>query len=221
MAKLQINIDPLWYGIDNTQRRIVAQGSAEFLPDDPTAATPVYTYTPGGIRAIWHLLEPIKATNLMPLWVQLESVANSGLTYVWSPGASVTNVAIADGELTVTANNSFADDDLVTFRYLTGDADVLNGWGLAVTPHRPLRVTDATSTTFKGEVGILELGATQTQGLAVPIKYGPLVPPPLPPTLPSDPPMGQVMIMSGTSEASAINPQDVILVRAEFMRSYQ
>lgn len=221
MAKLQINIDPLWYGIDNTQRRIVAQGSAEFLPDDPSAASPVYTYKPGGIRAIWHLLEPIKATNLMPLWVELESVAHSGLTYVWSPGASVTNVAVTNGELTVTAKNSFADDDLVTFRYLTGNADVLNGWGLAVTPARPLRVTNATATSFQGSVGILELNSTATGGLAVPIQYGPLVPPPLPPTLPSDPPMGQVMIMSGTSEASAINPKDVILVRAEFMRSYQ
>ena len=221
MAKLQINIDPLWYGIDNTQRRIVAQGSAEFLPDDPTASTPVYSYIPGGIRAIWHLLEPIKATNLMPLWVQLESVASSGLSYIWSPGAAVTKVEIDDGELEVTAKNSFAEHDHVTFRYLTGDADVLNGWGLAVSPHRPLRVTEATPTSFKGDVGILELDETETQGLAVAVRYGPLVPPPLPPTLPSDPPMGQVMIMHGTSEASSINHEDVILVRAEFMRSYQ
>jgi|SRR5215475_1633506 len=218
MATLQFNIDPLWFGIDNTQRRIIVQGNAQLMPDEPGGQT--FTYSQGGIRGVWGYLEPIKATTLMPLWVQIESLS-SGISYVWTPGAAVTNIEIVDGVLTATADNNFAENDEVTFRYLTGNADVFNGYGLGVTPLAPLKVTQSDGSTFQGNVGVEEMESTETTGLAIPVRYGPLVPPPLPPTLPSAPAMGFVKILDNGTEVSSIdNPTDVITYRAEFMRSY-
>lgn len=222
MASLKLVIDPLWYGSDNTQKRQVVQGTVKYVPDTPGGTT--YTYKAGGIRITFEPLEVIKASTMIPQWVEIKSLNNPGTTYLWTPGAIVTNVEIDDNELTVTAKNNFEEGDHVTFSYLTGPAgEIFNNWGLGVSPHAPVIVTESDGSEFEAKVGVETLASSATMGLAIPVKYRDAFPPPLPPTLPALPPMGNVKIIKSGAEVTTIasgDRNDVILFRAEFMRSY-
>lgn len=204
------------YGVDNTQRRIMTYGYATIQPD--TAGGSTYTYVAGGIRAQWVPTQAIKAQTMMPEWVTMVSLKSHNL-YVWTPGAIITNVAVASTTVTVTCANNFQVGDRVKLVGLAPPVPALNN--MTVT------VVTATASSFTASLGVANLASTAVNGIARPIRY--YTPPP---TVPGQNPLvpapqGSVMILSAAGaeiSAGAIpaaNTGDLVLARGEFVRSYQ
>lgn len=202
------------YGKDNTQRRLIFQGTAGVKSDTPGGSTA--TYVRGGIRAAFVPLEPIKAFPVTPIWVDIVSLKAHN-TYIWSPGANISNVAISGTTLTVTANNNFQPGDQVKLVNLQGTAAPLNN--IEVT------VITASATQFTAYLGAASLNVA-TIGLAIPIRYFTPTPTQVGQENPLIPmPQGNVMIVAGTTELTAgsiptANTGDQLQYRAEFVRSY-
>ena len=64
-------------GIDNTQRHLVVYGTVAI------GASPL-TYATGGVAMSFTGLEPLKTSNLTPLWCDVRSVSGSGYVYIYN-----------------------------------------------------------------------------------------------------------------------------------------
>lgn len=207
MATLQFHVQNFPFGIDNTQRRLNAYGYTSVGPDDPLAPTPAFTYVAGGIRAQFVPLEPIKAVPVMPDWVEIVSQTGN-YQYQWRGFSLITNVGVASGVITVTAQNNLQAGDQVQLTALTGTAAVLNSSRLIV--------ATASAANFTATIAAANLTAAAATGKVTVLKYAN-----------GQPSQGNVKILSATGTeltagaiAAAVQT-DPTAYRAEFVRSYQ
>lgn len=125
VATVNANINNFPSGVDNSQRREKVYGTCAFIGASPS-------YVQGGIRINFNPLEPIKAQNMLPGWMEFNGLTNKGYVYEFAPlGAQITNVALTTNVVTITANNNLAAGDVVLISGVT-TATFLNGQLLTV-----------------------------------------------------------------------------------------
>lgn len=182
VATVNIAINSYPKGTDNTQRIQRHYGLATFLGASPS-------YVKGGLRVNFASLEAIKASPpfLLPLWMDVESVAGSGFQYQWNPlGAAITNIALTTNVVTITANNNFAVGDTVTISGVT-TATFLNGQTLTVL------AGSLSAVVFTANFTHANYGTAGDTGYALPLVYASGLPF-----------QGNLMIFTGAAAQSAL-----------------
>lgn len=202
-ATLTINNYPI--GSDNTQRIQRHFGRLAI------GANPL-TYTAGGIRINFSALEPIKAgpPYLLPMWMDVYSLAGSGFDYNWNPlGSKITNLALTTNVVTITAANNLTVGDVVTLSGLT-TTPALNGISLTV--------ASAVAASFTANLTHGNIGTAAETGNCLPILYASGLPF-----------QGNLQVLTGAAAQSPLTELttaavpatvsgDVIGFRAEFAR---
>lgn len=235
MAWARFNVENFPTGIDNTQRRLIAYGTVNIMPDTPGGN--VYTYE-GGLRAVFQPLEPLKAVPVMPNWVEIKRSMTAqsfmySLYYEWDPGIKMfSTFNKSSTDISFHLYNPFiypSNGDAVRFEGITQTPyTILNGVTLTINNPPGHDYDIYYEHPFPPPLDQLPNGGVSMRGRVHLVSWAN----PLPGAGPFSTQMQGMMKIIDDVEGKELNGNlnsgnsayilhDVIRFRAEFMRSYQ